>query len=164
MFGIKRFVLAIYFIATATGCISVKLPGQQDVVRSSAVKVSFNQTDYEKLNVKWADQAWKHKKTGAVISYLSSCDADPQLESLFQEAFSAFDQFEIKDQRELTFNKRRALEGSANGMIDGVPVTLEILVFKKDDCYYTLSHSVQPTDFVTSHEDFKSFKNNFQVP
>jgi hypothetical protein len=164
MFGFIRFVMTVCLAAVLWGCVSVRLPGQKEVVKSTHIQSSFKSSQYEKLNVQWADEAWKHKKTGAVISYFSECGTDPSLDSLLNEALLALDKYEIKSSQEVTFNSRLAIERTVVGTIDGVPVNLEILVFKKDSCNYTLSHSSKDKEAGVTEPDFAEFKKNFKVP
>lgn len=164
MFGFIRPVMTVCLTAALLGCVSVRLPGQKEVVKSTRVKAEFKASQYEKLNVSWADQAWQHQKTGAIISYFTECGSDPSLDSLMHEALLALDKFEIESSQEITFNSRLAVERSVTGTIDGVPVNLEILVFKKDSCNYTLSHSSKSDQASISAPDFAEFKKNFKVP
>lgn len=116
------------------------------------------------LDAEGFDKAWISDGTGNTISYLSECSpsADLSPEQLFNDFVghitgvkTAVTPIEISD--------RVGVQGEATGAIDGVPVQLSVVVFKKDGCDYILNYSGVTQKFSSEQAHFSSFVENFKV-
>jgi hypothetical protein len=148
-----------------TSCVSVELPGNK-VTSAKGVEYQDPGGSYEEIKAKNADKTWLSKKSGNTISYLSECGntADPSLQSIESDSLSALSNLEILKTETITFNGRGARQTVAAGTVDGVPVALSLLVFKKNGCNYTLSYGGLEKQFNGELPVFENFKKNFKAP
>ena len=148
-----------------SSCVSVQLPGGK-VTPAKDVQYSEPGVPFEKIKSQNADRTWLSKNTGNTISYLSECGgtADPSLESIESESLSAMNELKILATEELTYNGREARQTTARGEIDGVPVQIALLIFKKNGCTYTLSYGGLQKQFSVEQKYFEKFKTDFKAP
>ena len=64
----------------------------------------------------------------------------------------------------LQYNGREARQTISTGEVDGVPVQLALLIFKKNGCNYTLSYGGIQKQFTTELRQFEKFKTEFKAP
>ena len=157
--------LAIFTVSIAVGCVSVNI-GDKKIRRSEGVSYRGPTLPFKALDGRGADQAWKNVTNGNMISYLSTCNdpADPTIENVQTELLSAFDGIHVKKSAARPFNGRQALNTEAEGLIDGVKTRIELLVFKKNDCTYTLTYVGPAVRFDQDQPQFQSFVNSFEAP
>lgn len=148
-----------------SSCVSVELPSGKT---KPAKDVTFSEpsSPFSSIKSKSADHAWQSSKTGNTISFLSECGgtADPSLQSLETESLSALNKLEILKTETKTFNGREARQTISAGTIDGVPVALALVVFKKNGCNYTLSYGGVEKQFNSELSVFEKFKDGFKAP
>ncbi|WP_413575972.1 hypothetical protein ACLVWU_16430 [Bdellovibrio sp. HCB290] len=146
-------------------CVSVELPSGKT---KPAKDVEFSEpgSPYSSFKSKNADRAWQSSKTGNTISFLSECgsNADPSLQTLETESLSAINKLEILKTETKTFNGRESRQTISAGTIDGVPVALALVVFKKNGCNYTLSYGGVEKQFNSELPVFEKFKADFKAP
>jgi hypothetical protein len=112
-----------------------------------------------------SDQAWISSKTGNIISYLSSCNGeDPELKVLEADSVSVLESGKVESSENLEFNHRQALLSHILGKVDGIEVFLEVLSFKKNNCYFTINYTGKKEQQSAEQFIFKSFLNSFKVP
>lgn len=147
------------------GCVSVNL-GAPKAERSSGVRFNPPAKPFAAFEPRGADQAWKNPENGNLISYLSVCNdpADPGLEAVQSEILAAFDNPQVLRSAEKDFNGRRSLNSEAEGLVDGVKTRLELLVFKKNHCTYSLTYLGLAGRFEENRDQFKIFLNSFEAP
>ncbi|WP_413292576.1 hypothetical protein ACLSU7_14320 [Bdellovibrio sp. HCB185ZH] len=146
-------------------CVSVELPGGK-VTAAKDVEFSEPGGDYSKIKSKGTDRAWQSSKTGNTISYVSECgsNTDVSLQTLETESLSALNKLEVLKTEEKPFNGRASRQTTSVGSIDGVPVALSLVVFKKNGCNYTLSYGGVEKQFNSELPVFENFKANFKAP
>lgn len=146
-------------------CVSVELPGGK-VTSAKNVEFSEPSEPFEKIKSKNADRAWQSSKTGNTISYISECGstADASLQTLETDSLSALNKLQILKTETTTYNGRESRQTVSAGTIDGVPVALALVVFKKNGCNYTLSYGGVEKQFNSELPAFESFKANFKAP
>jgi hypothetical protein len=152
-------------ILLMSGCVSVELPNTKT---TSAKDVQWNApaTPFKEIKASNADKTWLSSRTANTISFLSECGnaADPSLQTLESESLSALGKIETVNSKDFEFNGRAARNSVSAGEVDGVPVQLELLVFKKNGCNYTLSYGGVKKQFDGEHKIFEDFKTNFKAP
>jgi hypothetical protein len=152
-------------ILSMSGCVSVELPNSKT---TSAKDVQWKApgSPFKEIKATNADKTWLSSRTGNTISFLSECGnaADPSLQSLESESLSALGKFTPISSRIYDFNGRAARNSVSSGEVDGVPVQLELLVFKKNGCNYTLSYGGVMKQYEAEHKIFEDFKQNFKAP
>ncbi|UYL08735.1 hypothetical protein B9G69_016960 [Bdellovibrio sp. SKB1291214] len=146
-------------------CVSVELPGGK-VTSAKNVEFSEPSEPFQKIKSKSADRAWQSSKTGNTISYISECGStsDASLQTLETDSLSALNKLQILKTETATYNGRESRQSVSAGTIDGVPVALALVVFKKNGCNYTLSYGGVEKQFNSELPVFESFKANFKAP
>lgn len=157
--------IGISSCAFMIGCVSINLgPGKGE--KSRGVTYAAPAAPFQPLENKRADGAWQNKSNGNSISYLSTCNdpTDPSLESVTQDLFSGLSDLKIVTNYSRTFNGRDALESEVEGQLDGVPTRISSIVFKKNNCLYTLSYIGVARFFAEDKDKFEEFKKSFEAP
>jgi len=149
----------------AGACVSVKIPTGSGTP-SKDVKYTQPHSPFDEIKVLSGDKAWLSAKTGNTISFLSDCNGntDPSLQQLESEPLGVLDKLKILENKTMTYNGREALKTEAQGEIDGIPVKTLLLVFKKNNCNYTLSYGGILKNFDSEKNIFESFAENFKAP
>ena len=148
-----------------SGCVSVELPSSK-TTSAKDVQWSEPSSPFKEIKATNADKTWLSSRTGNTISFLSECGntADPSLQTLEAESLSAVGKINTISSRIYDFNGRAARNSVSSGEVDGVPVQLELLVFKKNGCNYTLSYGGVMKQYDAEHKIFEDFKQNFKAP
>lgn len=121
------------------------------------------------LPAEWQPQHFKgaqlvfHHQGGGTIAAGAKCPTgdDVPLAVLTRHLL-----FGIETQQELgsdpfTLDGRQALRTRLLGELDGVPVALELVVLKKDDCVYDLQLITAPDALAARQRDFAAFVQGF---
>jgi hypothetical protein len=134
--------------------------------KAESAKFDTPPTPFQEIRHASFDKAWKSKDTGNTIAYLSECKAgdDTSLKNLENESTSVLDNRQIISTQDLEYNDRQAIRSSAQGFVDGVPVSMEILIFKKNDCTFTLSFVGRKSKLAADLPIFQNFLDRFKVP
>lgn len=148
-----------------SGCVSVELPNSK-TTSAKDVKWSAPGGPFKEIKATNSDKTWMSSSTGNTISFLSECGntADPSLQILESESLSAIGKINPVSAKVFDFNSRAARESVSSGEVDGVPVQLKLLVFKKNGCNYTLSYGGVLKNFAIEEKYFEDFKQNFKAP
>lgn len=146
-------------------CVSVQFPGGKSAPAKD-VEYKAPAAPYKEITTSKADKTWLSSKTGNTISYLSECGngSDPSLSQIENESLSALSNLEVVKSEALTYNSRAAHQTVAHGEVDGIPVQISLLVFKKNGCNYTLSYGGVKEQFASEQLSFEEFKRNFKAP
>lgn len=161
-------ILRIFLIVPAfalASCVTVNLgPGKP----KPAEGVSYSQpgNPFEEIKLKDSDHAWQSKKTGNTISYLSTCNdpTDPPLETARNEYLNSLSGLKVLSENNSTYNDREALTTVADGAVDGIKTRLELLLFKKNNCLYSLSYVAETDRFNEGIDAFHNFVQSFKAP
>jgi hypothetical protein len=148
-----------------SGCISFQLP----VGKISAAKnVKFNAPTepFTEIKTSGSDLAWLSAKTGNTISYLSECssNADSNLENLETDSLSVMNKVKILNSKNTKYLDVDSRQSIATGEVDGVPVQLSLVTFKKNGCTFTLSYGGVQKEFSNELNYFELFKESFKAP
>ena len=165
IFYIKLFCIPIALASSFSSCVSVSLPGQE-ISPAKNVEFKSPETPFEEINLKSADRTWISKITGNTVSFLSDCqkNSDPTLEQMLSDSTSVIDHLKIIESQEGIFNNRSSLESIVEGSVDGVPVKMKVLVFKKNSCNYTLTYAGLKIKFTSEFNTFENFQTSFRAP
>lgn len=123
-------------------------------------------TPFKEITISNSDKAWLSDTTGNTISYLSECGGSSELslQQIETDSLSALSNLEVLKVEEFTYNARAARQSLSQGQIDGVPVQISILVFKKNGCNFTLSYGGTKKNFEAEKHFFDMFKDGFKAP
>lgn len=160
----NHFVVCIMSLLLGS-CVSVQLPGGK-VTPAKGVGLKAPPLPFKEFVSDNTDKAWISEKSGNTISYLSECGNtnEPGLQQIESEALSSLTQIQQVKLEEITFNGRAARLSTHKGDMDGVPVQLSLLVFKKNGCSYTLSYGGRASRFQSEENHFKNFLQSFEAP
>ena len=150
---------------TSTGCVSVDvLPPAPK--KATDVKIKVPTKDFKEIINSSVDRAWQNDKNGNTIAYLSECNSksDPTLKAIETENLTALTNVEVIESKSDNFNDREALFSSVKGQVDGVPVKMRLIIFKKNGCNYTLSYVGRSKFFDHDVDTFKTFTEGFSTP
>jgi len=113
-----------------------------------------------------ADHAWQSERTGNTIAYNSECskDEDPSLEMLKKKIFSGIDRLKLDPSQSVHIDDREGQRVTGTGFVDGVPVKLSVLTFKKDGCTYDLLYIAREKSFGAELSAFDQFLKGFRAP
>ena len=152
--------LLIFFI----GCVSVKL-SQEQLAKSKHINYTPPSKPFKTFQTPSADRAWKNKKTGSSISYLSSCNepGEPDLNAIKNNTLSGINDLKILSEKNITFNKREALHVQSTGFLDGIKIHLNLIIFKKNRCNYTLTFISLDSFYEADIKHFNAFVENFEA-
>jgi hypothetical protein len=156
---------ALFFISFLLGgCVSVQLGSGKS---QKADEVSFEKPSdpFKSISADSVDQAWQSERTGNTLAFLTECQpsVEASLQTLQTEPLSALTQPVIVKTETKTFNGRESSLVVAEGQIDGIPVSMALLVFKKNGCNFTLSFSGRKSVFQSEFGTFEDFKESFKV-
>lgn len=112
------------------------------------------------------DRSWQSNKTGNVIALFSDCSSksDRPLDLAITDVAKGFDRLQKTDQETLFYNGREAVSASLQGFIDGINVTMELIVFNKNKCFYRVSYSGVTNRINDERSYFEKFKQDFKAP
>ncbi len=157
--------LLLLSTALIVGCVSIKIGG---VKAKKAEGVVFVQPSapFEELTLPASDHAWTNKKNGNTISYSSSCDdtAEPTLDGAKSDLLSNLTDLKIISEQNGMFNGRESASATASGTVDGVKTQVEILVFSKNNCLYSLSYVGVESSFSQNLAQYREFLQSFKAP
>ncbi len=147
-------------------CVSVKIQPADKV--DIAENVDYQNPPYDfliKENNSY-DRLWIHRINGNSISYKSSCNdpLDPSLLVLRSTTLQGIDVHQIVHSSKTTYNSREALQEHVRASIDGIPIEIELMIFKRNKCSYILSYWGKSKNFSQNRNNFKEFLESFRVP
>lgn len=155
--------IAICFCMSA--CVSVNV-GTGKTSKASDVDFTEPSASFRNVKVADTDEAWQSSTTGNSISYISECgpSSDLSLEAIQQDSLSGLNNRDILDSKEVDYNGRAALRTLASGKTDGIDVKVDLMIFKKNGCSYTLSYIGVANEFESERSVFNKFLEGFRAP
>lgn len=146
------------------GCVSVNI-GPKKAGRAENVRTVSPVGDFESISQSSADQAWQSRSTGNTISYLSECPEPPlSLDVLTSESLAVLNDHKVIEQKTKFFNAREALETWSEGTLDGIPMKMQSLVFKRNGCSFLITYAARKDRFAAEEKQFAGFLESFQAP
>jgi hypothetical protein len=135
-----------------------------DVYRDGAVSFRIGRlpSTWRRVQVAGGQLAFHHAEGGSILVH-ATCQprADVPLDVLTNHLLFGFE-----DRRELgraafALDGRQALRTRLAARLDGVPVVLDLVVLRKDDCIYDLELASSPVVFADRRPDFERFFEGF---
>ncbi|GIL17623.1 MAG: hypothetical protein BroJett040_13740 [Oligoflexia bacterium] len=157
--------LALYILfLLLTSCVSVNV-NPSKVTRAKDVEFIAPSSPFHSIQNNSVDQAWQSKNTGNTIAYLSECGgSDISLKQMETESLSAISQPNILESKTGTYNDRESLESLAAGKVDGIEIKMKLILFKKNNCNYTISYIGRKDPFSAEENYFQKFISGFKAP
>lgn len=161
----KILILLCLLPFLTTACVSVNL-GPKPGGHAASVKFSEPPPPFKEMKTDDADKAWQRADNGNTISFTSVCDepSDPTLETMQASTVSSLQNSKIQKETRGKFNDRESLETLSTGSVDGVSITLRFVVFKRNNCNYTISFVALSKFFETDLPYFDQFLKGFHAP
>jgi hypothetical protein len=165
-----RLALVFAVAAVAAGCAAKLPPGHWD---ASARRVCAGHVCYVvgTLDDSWrlvhqesAAVGWFSDRAGAVIESNATCRDDAEaapLTALTRELLVGYTERHILDEKLVPLLRREALRTRVTAKLDGVPMTLEIYVVRRNGCVFDLSYAAPPDLFAVAAPDFARFVAGF---
>jgi hypothetical protein len=101
---------------------------------------------------------------GGIIEANASCRDDAEatpLEALTRLLLIGYTDRSVRSQAKVALDEREALRTQVDAKLDGVPMSLELLVMKRNGCIFDLSYAAPPDRFPRGSDDFASFVHGF---
>lgn len=151
-------------LLSSSACVSVSLK-KEPIVRSEKYTYQNPSGNFKRIDPDNADHAWRNSKTGNTIAIISECSQtkDPELITLESESMEALSSAKILSSKTMAFNEREALRSMGEGNIDGVPVKIDVVNFKKSNCMYALTYFGKSTGFANDQTEFENFIKGFKA-
>ena len=112
--------------------------------------------------------AFFNASTGGIILSNENCRDDAEatpLSSLTAHLLVGYTEHHERSSELVAFARREALRSVIDAKLDGVPVVLDLYVFKKDGCIFDLSYAASPACDDSGLADFQRFVEGFiQLP
>lgn len=156
---------ALLFLFGLTGCASLIFPNPK-ITKAKDLKFVAPATPYSQIKNDNVDFVWQNSKNGNSLAFLSECSEqhDPALKTIEAENLSALSNIQIIDSKNETYNDRESLQLTTDGQVDGIPIRMSLVIFKKNSCSFTITYVGRQKHFASDLAVFKTFKENFKVP
>jgi hypothetical protein len=158
-------ILILLFSLIICSCVTVNV-GEETPKKSTDIRFAVPKKPFEEHASPSADKAWVSTATGNVISFASECpeNSDPSLETLTKESLQSLDRLEIVSKESISFNNRDAISSFAKGSVDGVPLAMKTIIFKKNGCNYRIMLSGLLGKISLEQNQFDDFCKEFKAP
>ena len=121
-------------------------------------------SEWKRIGVEDANLAFKHRSGGAIVCNAICGDADigdvPLDVLINQSLFGVEAQKELK-REEIKLDSRAAVRAHVTGTMDGVPIELDLVVLKKDNCTFDFQLVTSPEAFAQRQPEFERFFQSF---
>ena len=101
---------------------------------------------------------------GGVFEANASCRDDAEaspLSTLTRQLLIGYTERKVASQTTVPLDRREALRTRVDVKLDGVPMTLELYVMKRNGCIFDLSYAAPPDAFARGAGDFQRFVDGF---
>jgi len=121
-------------------------------------------TGWQRVEVGDNDLAFHHREHGTISVNAICHDYDdvPEQALMNQLLFGMRDR-DYRVEETVTLDGRGAMHDVVDLTLDGVPLTLEVFLVKKDGCVYDLTRTSSRGDFEAGRADFTRVVHGFQV-
>lgn len=162
---IRMLFLFLFTLMSAVSCISVNLKSGAPK-KASNYKLQPPPSPFNRIDNEETDLAWQNPQTGNSIALLTECSEqkDPSLTSLEDETIQALTNPKVLKTEEIQFQERAARRTKAEGTVDGVPVQMDVLILKKNNCSYTFTFVGRASGIEKDRPAFDSFLSGVHIP
>lgn len=159
-----RNAILLFICALSSACVSLSLETETEVSKDlyfAEPGGNFKQRSAENLDGYFVEQ-----NSGNSISIKSACydPADPSLSTLENSAFGGMTVIKEIKRENTKFSKRAALRSKKLVKIDGVAVLVEMMIFKKNNCNYLISHVGVEENFKQTSLQYNAFLKTVRAP
>ena len=160
-----KITFPLLIILAASGC--ALLGGNEEMgKKNNQIKYKNPQSPFEEVTVSSADKVWQSSKTGSTIAVNSLCKntEDPSFENLKKNILAGFENLKVDKTENITFDEREAQKMKISGTTDSVPVTINLLIFKKNSCSYDIAYIARTNHYEKEKLIYEKFLEGFHAP
>ena len=120
---------------------------------------------WKRINIEGGDVAFLNESIGATITVDSTCNKKGKysLKALSESLLIGIEDKKLIQSKEITVGGENALSSIYTGKLDGVPLKINAVVFKKGNCIYDFTYISSPDNFSSGSGDFGEFISKFEV-
>ena len=119
---------------------------------------------WERVSIDGPLVAFHDRTTNGAVDVYAQCGKDADdvpLVALRHHLLIGFTERAVKREETIPFDGREALHTVLEAKLDGVPVSLDLYVLKKDGCVYDLVYVAPPSKFGNGVQGFEAFAAGF---
>jgi len=158
-------MLLLVLLASLGGCRRVSF--EDSVLSKPDVRYRVGELPrhWRRVYLEGNDLAFSEEGTGRAFSVNATCKGhdDPSLQVLTRHLLTGFTEREDLGQRLVPMDGREALRSRYRAKMDGVPVELELVVLKKDNCVFDFSYVAPPGMAAERMPDFDALLAGFHA-
>ena len=161
----SRLVFLCLQVFVLSSCVSLNI-GPKDPKMAKGINYTPPREPFFEITSPSSDHTWQSQKNGSSISYKSTCNeqSDPSLENMETATLSGLQDLNVISRDYIAFNEREALKFIVKAKVDGIPIKIHSLLFKKNSCSYNLSYVAVEKAYEESLGEFNSFVGSFHAP
>ena len=158
-------IIAVLSTTVISGCVSVSIQTPK-ISKSKDILFVPPGEPFKSIKNETVDSAWQSTKNGNTLAFLSECSEkhDPALKTMESENLSALTNLQIISSTTAVFNDRESLETTVDGLVDGIPIRMSLLLFKKNGCSFTITYVGRQKYFDNNKNIYEVFKKEFKLP
>ena len=157
--NVKRIVPILVFLGA---CAGASFDGEVYRDHDVAFRVGALGTGWERFRISEAALAFRHGSNGTIVANAMCKDIeDVPLDVLINQALIGVGDKSELARTDVTLDGRAARRTQLTGTMDGVPVALDLVVMKKNNCVYDFQLVTSPRDFASRQADFVRFISGF---
>lgn len=149
------FIIAVpfFFVSCVSSLLKEKPPSFSKEIKLTAPKLPFIKTETSVF------PSWKNNSTGNVISIVSDCsDASSyKLSTLHQLIEDSLDDIKVLKEETIALQNRPALLKVVTANLDGQPIEVRSVSFKRKACGYLASLSGKTNSLIKDTPQFEQF-------
>lgn len=153
------FIIAVpfFFVSCVSSILKERPPSFSTEIRLTAPKAPFAKTETSVF------PTWKNSQTGNVISIVSDCNdgATNKLSTLHQLIEDSLEEINVVKEETMALQNRPALLKILTASLDGQPIEVRSVSFKRKSCGYLASLSGKPNSLLKDTVHFDHFIQSF---
>lgn len=165
---LKAQIMNLGFLILASGTSACALLGSDDdpVRKSGNISLEAPSAPWQEMHISSADRVWQSRKTGNTIALNSMCQkyTDVSLKKLQENILAGVENLKVRSEKTVMFKGREAERIVVDGTTDGIPITIDIFILKKNGCTYDLAYISRDKTFESERPDFDKFLGGFNPP
>jgi hypothetical protein len=131
-----------------------------------AFRIPPTPPSWKPLDVSDAALAYRDERHGGTVLLNARCGMDGDevpLVALTTHLFFDFTERDIKQQEVVPFDGREAMHTLISARLDGVPMSYDVWVLKKDGCVYDMIYAAPEESFDSGRDDFTTLVRGFET-
>jgi len=159
-----RLVCGLAFLWVATSCSATAFDGSLYRGEGFAFQIPPIPTEWSRLDASEAALAFRDEANHGTVMLHGRCGLDGDdapLVSLTQHLFLQFTEREIRTQEVVPFDGREAMHTVLDAKLDGVAMSYDVWVLKKDGCVYDLLYLAPSASFAAGRDTFAVLVRGF---